>query len=587
MADELSFDRPSPADQILRAKILSNKASLDENYRYSDLWQSWDKKNPLTIHSTSELVEAIKGGKLPIEVEARVLAFNTKERKRGFYKLEAKGLVETFSRQHRKLKLREATDLFSFDAEGQVSSKVGDDFVPLLGGPFNKQLYYYDYLRMHALAFQAFHHDPIARAIVQITRDFTLGRGFRVDCKSEKHLAVWRAFEDVNDLQNLMRQIAEELSIYGEIMPWFLPNGETKIGYRLGKGQEVPRGLLPRVRLIDPSVIWEVITYPEDITRVLAYQWVAPTQYQIYTARDGGGQVPTTKFIYQQIPAEQVLHFKINSVSNEKRGRSDLFPVLGYLKRLRDSVQYSIISMQKQAAWSIDTTIKGSPADVDNYVNAIGQMDTIAAAGSEFVHNESVTRQFLANAAGKGGQADAFEWCLSMIAAGTGIPVQYFGTHLSGAQTRASALVATEPVAKKFEMRQVEYERIIKAMASKLWDYLGLPPVEVEVTFPELIVQDRSAKLKDLAVGQASRWWSQKRAAEVAAKEMGFTEFDFDTEQEQIQKEQGPGANPLSAIGSLSKVVKDVSGDADKADAGAPTGISSEMRRDVEQADRH
>lgn len=556
---------------------------MDSRYHYSDRWQPWDKKNPLSIHSTPELIEAMRTNP-NIEVEARVIAVNAKERTRKKVTLNRESFIEAVKGNANR-KFKESADFFAFDMEGP-SQGVGKDYVPLLGGPFNKQLYSYDYQRMHQLAFFAYHHDPVARAVVQITRDFTLGRGYRVDCDSPQHLAVWRAFEDVNDLQTLMRQLAEEMSIYGEVMPWFLPNGATKIGYQLRPGQEVPRGILPRVRLIDPSVIWEIVTYPEDITRVLYYQWVAPTQFQIYTGRDGGSVVPGTKFIFQQIPADEVLHFKVNSVSNEKRGRSDLFPVLGYLKRLRDSIQYSIISMQKQSAWAIDTTVKGSAADVEKYASMIAS-ETIAPAGSEFVHNEAVTRQFLSNSAGKSGQSDAFNWCLSMIAAGTGIPVQYFGTHLSGATTRASALVATEPVAKKFEMRQGDYERILKAMAKKLFATMGMEPIDIEVTFPELVVQDRSAKLKDLAVGEAAGWFSKRRVAEIAAKELGITEYDYEKERAEVEAERGAGGNPLTAMGSaLGAAVKSLAQPADQGDD-STSGVSGQMRRQVASNDRN
>ena len=77
----------------------------------------------------------------------------------------------------------------------------------------------------------------------------------------------------------------------------------------------VGKGLIPRVRLIDPSTVWEILTPPEDINQPIAYQQVFPTQYQIYTGIDKGGVVPSSKFIMQQIPAEEVLHFKINCVS--------------------------------------------------------------------------------------------------------------------------------------------------------------------------------------------------------------------------------------------------------------------------------
>lgn len=571
--------------QQARARVLANKAVLESEFKYSDRWQPWDGRDTLQIHSTHELLEAVRNKK--VEVDARVLAFSKDGKHRGIKRLDTAGFQEAF-RQNAHRKFREATDFFALDLENAAGAGVGNDFIPLLGGPFNKQLYYYDYMRMHALAFQAFHHDPMGGATVNITRDFTLGRGFRVDCKSDKHLAVWRAFEDVNNLQMLVRQIAEELSIYGEVMPWFLPNNATKIAYQIRPGQEPPKGLLPRVRLIDPSCIWDIITYPEDITRVLAYQWVAPTQYQTYTAKDGGSQVPGTKFIYQQIPASEVLHYRINCVSNEKRGRSDLFRALGFMKRLRDSVQYSVLSMQKQAAWSIDTTIEGDAAAIDAYVASLQQQASIVAAGSEFVHNKQVTRQFLANAAGKAGGSDAFEWCLSMIAAATGIPVQYYGTHLSGASTRASALVATEPVAKKFEVRQGDYEAILKMIAKKLWEHMKMPPVDIEVSFPELIVQDRSAKVKDLAAGNAAGWISKKRTAEIFAKEMGITEYDFDSEQREIANERAadPAGNPLTATGSsISKIAGELANPDSSSAGGMPSGVSSEQRAQIARND--
>ena len=47
--------------------------------------------------------------------------------------------------------------------------------------------------------------------------------------------------------------------------------------------------------------------------RCVAGALSAPTQYQMFTQADKGGErVPSSKFIYQQIPAEQVLHYRIN-----------------------------------------------------------------------------------------------------------------------------------------------------------------------------------------------------------------------------------------------------------------------------------
>lgn len=514
----------------LRVRVLKNGVHFDpQSYEIDDSFKSWGGSNPLEIHSVGELLEAAKAGK--VEIDAKVLGYDS-NKKWKFKRLNTKQFTEACAKPGRR-SIREASDLFAYDLDGSSGNLVGgQDFTPLLGGPFNKQLYYYDYLRMHALAFYAYHHDPIGKAIVSITRDFVLGRGVRVDIKDKKAQAIWDAFAQVNNIPRMLELICDEACIYGENLIWWLPNRETKIGYQLRGDQAIPKGYLPRIRLIDPSVIWEIVTYPEDITRVLFYQWVAPTQYQIYST----SQVPTAKFIYQQIPANEVDHFKLNCVSNEKRGRSDLFPALGYMKRLRDSVDYQLIQMQKQMAWAMDTTIEGSQTDVDNYVSAMENLGTIPLAGSEFAHTSKIKREMLAPSAGAKGQSSAFEWCLSMICAAVQIPTNYLGTHMSGGAARASAVVATEPVAKKFQMRQLYMERILLKMGERLAEQFGME-FDMEVTFPELISQDRSAKLKDLALAESQRWVSNETAAEIAAKEFGITSYKYAEEMERIAKE--------------------------------------------------
>jgi hypothetical protein len=533
MSDNFRQDEATLENKALRHEIISG--NLDPEKRYGD---SFDEK-AIGLHSTAEMVKMLKEND-KCDIDARVLVA-TKDGHMTLKKMKKSEFLEQFSKKSQPIsKFRESFDSFQFD-DGGSGGLVGKDYIPLLGGPFNKQLYIYDYLKMHSAAFHAYHHDPIARHIVNMKRDFTLGRGWNVTSKNPLAQALWAAFEEANDLYNLMDSVALEIEIYGEVMFWELPNMETKIAYNLRPGQEVPRGLLPRIRLIDPSVIWEIITYPEDITRVLAYQWVAPTQYQIYSRDEKSGQsVSSSKFIFQQIPASQVDHWKINCVSNEKRGRSGLFPILGYMKRLRDSVNYSIVGMQKASAWSIDTEIDGSVNDINNYMDQQKAIGTIAPAGSEFVHSTKVKRNYLSNqGASKGGQSQAFDWCLSMIAAGTGFPISYLNTHLSGGQTKASALVATEPVTKMLEKRQLLYERMMKKLAKRLFERFGLKDAEIEVTFPELVVQDRSAKLTDLALAEAQQWIDKKTAAIIAAQELQITEYNYDKTKEAVE-EEGP-----------------------------------------------
>ena len=568
----------SNSKKLERSAVLKFKIFHEESYNVDDSYKPASSVDE--IHSTQELLEYAARGE--IEVDARVLCVN-KDKKLGHAKLDTKQFIEASQGKIKvdsgSVKLKEgALDAFAYDQDMTGNNRVGEDYTPLLGGPFYKQLYIYDYLRMHSAAFFAYNHDPMARQIVAVIRDFTLGRGWRADCKNPVALALWKAFEETNDLYNMMDSLAIELSVYGENMIWWLPNHDTKIAYQLLPGQQVPKGLIPRVRLIDPSCIWEIVTYPEDITRVLYYQWVSPTQYQIYTGSDKGKPVPSSKFIYQQIPADEVMHFKINSVSNEKRGRSDLFPVLGYLKRLRDSVNYSIIGMQKNMAWSVDTTIDGSQTDIDAYLASQQALGTIPPAGSEFIHSKKIERKYLSNEGGRGATTSpSFEWCMSMIAAGTGIPISYFGTHLSGGQTRASALVSTEPAAKKFEKRRLVYEQILQSLAKRLFKDFGLGNVEIEFTFPELVSQDRSSKIKDVISAELQGYISKERAAAIVAKELDITEFDPKEEQKQISEQpQIPmQTNPLTGPGMI-----------DTTTNSTPSAVTNDMRKAVDNANQ-
>lgn len=526
----MSQETPKP-EQLLRAHRLATGLAYDaERYEFSEAFVPAPADDPMQVHTTAEMVACLEHNPTA-QLDARVLA--TDGRFQAIKIMERDSFVDAF--KVGKYKMRESYDPFGADECGGSTS----DFQPLLGGPFYKNLYFYqDYIRMHAAAFHAYHHEPFAKAIVDITLNFTLGRGFRVDSPDKRALALWRAYEVANDTQGMMEHCDRELSIYGETMLWNLPNNETKITYKLRPEEETPKGVIPRTRLVDPSNIVEIVTFPEDITRRLFYVWLAPTQYQIYTGAEAGQKTtqPTLKFIYRQIPAEQIMHFTVNSVSNEKRGRSDYFPVLGFMKRLNEAVDYELIAHQRQAAWNVDTAIEGSQSDVDAYVEAMAALGPMPPAGSDFVHTSKVIRKFLSPEAGKASSSEIFSWCASMIATGVNLPLTYFSLHLHGSQARGAALVATEPVAKKFEMRQKVLTRIV----TKLWHYVmteaGYKEVpEVEVTFPEIITQDRSSKLKDLALAQQQKWFSPERCAEIAAKELGADNYDYQDEMSKIK----------------------------------------------------
>lgn len=580
--------------RLLRARTLTNGCYDPKTYEFDDSFRPYNPDDGMSVHTTYEMLEYLQRHP-ECELDAKVIGWD-KDKFRP-KRIGKEKLFEAFQSNvwdHQKFR---ELDSFAadFSPNAGIGMGIGQDFQPLLGGPFFKNLYYYqDYIRMHSEAFYAYHHDPIAKAIVQITRDFVIGTGFEVQVKDQSDrgklaMAAWKAFEEVNDLQTQIDNATEELSVYGEVMFWKLPNNQDKIIYRLRPGDSIPYGVIPRVRLIDPSNIVEIVTYPEDITRPLMYIWLTPTQWQMFSSGLGEGRPtdlksiqPSLKFIYRTVMADQMMHFKINSVSNEKRGRSDFYPVLSYMKRLRDIVDYQLLALQKNAAWAIDTEIDGDQTDIDNYIQDQASLGTVAPAGSEFVHSTKIKRNYNGNQGASNINSDAFSIALSMIASGVGIPVSYFGTHLSGGSTRAAALVATEPVAKKMEKRRETMKHILQ----KLWAYCmecaGIKDVDCQIIFPELITQDRSQKLKDIMTCEQNRWISPARAAGIAAKEMGIDDYNYDTElkemTDQLPSIPMPLTDPAIQGGSVNP-------EPQPEDNVGTTGMTSEVKRGIKQDD--
>lgn len=558
-ANETS-DGKSPIARLRTLELASGLKFDESRYETKEDWV--EAANDMQVHSTQELIESLKKNPKN-QVEARIIC-QGKHGGYGFKKMRREEFLE-YARRPDSRRLREAAskflewDDFGFNS-GSGSEIIGkSDFTPLMGGPFNKQLYYRDYLRMISTCFYAYHHDPAAKGVTSILVDFTMGRGFQLHADDPRAQVIWNAFVEVNNFHEQMDQFALELSVQGEHMWWWLPQNQTNINFDPDWMNNPPRrGVIPRIRLLDPSNIAEITTVPEDINDVLFYTWLAPTQYQMYT----NGVTPSSRFIFTQIPANQVMHVRVNGFSNEKRGRSDFFPALGYMKRLRDGVNYALVSQQKAAAWCLDTTIEGNASDIESYIqDQINREDHngVQTAGSEFVHTSAIKREYLANSAtSKGGDSPVFSWCLNMIAMSSGIPVSYLGTHLSGGSTRASALVSTEPVTKRFERRQLVMERTVRRIFERLCKTFGIQS-KCEIIFPELLTQDRSALFKDLTLAQTNDWISPKRAAEIANKELDSKDFNYDAEMKDIVKQKNelglslsptaPGAAPLTAPG--------------------------------------
>lgn len=450
-----------------------------------------------------------------------------------------------------------------------------NEYIPIMGGPFSHQLYLHDYLDMLAKSFEAWNHNPLAHQIIKITTHFVLGRGVSFKANDQVVQDRFKEWWERNQMEERLEFWADMIARDGELMIRRFFNPVTKQMF---------------LRWIDPSTVWEIVTDLEDIEVVYYYHQQYPTAYQVlYGAPHGSKFNPTkfdsSKYIINQIPAEEVYHVKTNCSPNEKRGRSDLFPILGWLKRFKDFQTAVVLRAIMQSTFAWKNKLSGKDTDVDAFINTFGTDQP--EFGSVWVENEASDLQTMAvDTGGKGAGLADCPGIINAIAVGAGIPKEYLG--LSEHGTRATAVVASEPGVKKFQARQLLLGRLLRCIADdwfhneiatgsipelqpgddkdapivirglkklapkipmlgdaikRLIDFLAgatqMVPTDgnIDFMFPEIATEDRSAKMKDLQMALTDKAISHRRYATSVAKELGQEGYDYDEEMDEIVEE--------------------------------------------------
>lgn len=428
------------------------------------------------------------------------------------------------------------------------------EYAPLLGGYFFAQMYLTDMLKQMAYAFEAWNHNPVAHRAINALAQYTLGRRFdwKINKKAKdfsKKEKVWEDFaQRTNIRQKLSKFWVREKDIFGEMMV----NKKT-------------------MQSIHPATVWEIVTDPTDISNVYYYYRSYPTQYQMYTgfSTGGGKNAKGQDYIVEQIPYNQIIHVKGECTSFEKRGRSRLFPVLGWLKRIKDLYNAKVTKEQMNADYAWDVTIKGGPGDVSSFMSAYNNIPR--GSGNQFVHNESVKREVI-SAASTGGRmgSSAGDEVLAFIATGLGFPKDFFNVMAAGGGNRATALVAAEPFTKVIEDGQEDIEFLLHEIARNQFEKAGLDYEydDIEFLFPSVTKDTTSEAVQNIMLGEQQGYVSKETAGNMYAQEMNISTYDYDDQQSQLKNEQSrgdamgqvmppPGRNGIGGANGKDGVVSD------------------------------
>jgi hypothetical protein len=411
------------------------------------------------------------------------------------------------------------------------------------GGPQGQQQLISDVWDSQAKCYYAWTHDPVARSACELIADFILGRGVSVTAEDERVQAVLDEFITRERMDLRLHAFTVSLTRDGENLLRYMPLGDGRL----------------KVRSLPPETIWEIVTDSEDPMTVFWYVQRYQTRYVMFAPP--GLDAAKTRWIERMLPAEDVLHVKINAKESDVRGRSDLFPALGWMKRLRDYFDALIQKEYAAAAYQWKYIIDGGAADIQRVMASVIPSGR-PQPGSYFAANKHVDVEAVASGVKTvSGQGSAYESLLNHIAIAFVLSKSYFGA--DSHENRASALVATEPTAKHLETRQDVigwmYEQILDRVIdeAKRFGLLdGVKDFTYKATFPSIIKADAATRAGLIREAEASGYISKQTAAEAFAGEAELDDYDFDTEMEKLKTELGPGQNPLQLIAHDMQMVK-------------------------------
>ncbi len=419
-------------------------------------------------------------------------------------------------------RLREDWETPWNSAQATSTPYSDQEWLPYGQGPLGTQIYLADMWEMLAKAWWAWTHDPLAKQGVNIITTFVLAGGIEIHCTDEPTQRVVDEFWARETMDLRTRTWLTDLGRDGELFGRIIPDGTGRC----------------RARSLDPTTIWEIITDAEDIEHVYAYAQRYMTRTQLVTVEGVDSQI----YIERELAPSEVVHVKINATSSDVRGRSDLFAILGYLKRLRDNFDAEVIKAQAAAAYHRDVKIDGSADDVSAFA-AAEALKGEPQPGETWYHNQAVEISMIQG----GNRAPAatgsvYAGLVNLIAIGLGISKEYLG--VTEHASLASAEVSSDPAFQTFEVRQELYRdfltRIVGRVIEEAAKFSLLPPDasrEFKIVFRGVRQDDKDKKIVRLAIGEGMGWWSKETAASAAAPEADLDDYDFDLEQDKIGAE--------------------------------------------------
>lgn len=418
-----------------------------------------------------------------------------------------------------------------------------------------------DYGRALEAAWNLWQKSPIAKRVLTMKRDHIVGHSAAPSAEDEDAGEIVTAFWDDNKLDRRSSQFAMQLFGFGEqCYPAFVrqSDGRVRLGY------------------IDPANIATIIKHPDNsledcavvverigtsgiaekfVYRIIRHDEGYVDEVQAVDATHDGLLVTAEQATREPWEAGMLaglglpdyagscFYFKVNAVSNQSRGMSDLLQVADWIDQA-DEVLFALADREQFAgyfSWDVELDTADDKARVRR-TNEIRQ--TPPAKGSVNVHTSAETWKFVAPDLGQSGTVETFRAILGLILGGMGFPVHWFG--YGDDASRATAAVQGDPTVKSLEHDQETVREMLLALCQFAIDQAVIAGTisqaddyGLELNLPQVTVRDISriaasmaSIVQAVATAQAQGWTSQQTAVNVWAKLLSELNIDIDPAEE-------------------------------------------------------
>jgi hypothetical protein len=423
-----------------------------------------------------------------------------------------------------------------------------------------------DWQQVVEAAWSLWQSSPMAGRILEIKRDYIIGHGIAPQTGDTELQVVLDAFWDENRMGRRSREFSHQLYLFGvQCLPVFVrqSDGRVKLGY------------------IDPAQIERVIAHPENALEMWAVVVKETQDIDAWIPRAAG-----TKGVYRIIRKSRVqdgdgaeywlthdqailqdwelvmlkafsreqydgscFYEKVNSVSNQTTGYSDLLPLADWMDQ-HDETLWALGEREQMAGFfSWDVTMTGAN-DNDIMKRRSELAKSPPSKGSVRVHNEAEQWRLDWPDLKQTASIEAANALLTFILGGAGLPRHWYGY---GDETnRATAAAQGDPTWRSLEHDQdvvhdlfvgfLEFQRD-QAWLAGAWqpeDPAQKPEdVACEIVMPEMTSKDltavasaASALILALTQARDNGWITNETAAQAWAKVMAELDIEIDPVEE-------------------------------------------------------